>query len=150
MLRYSWSPRAFALWLIGLFLVGLTLVACGGTTEPASEEAAAPAKTEEVVNAPADEEEVAESEAAATEEVAGEQETAATEETETDEAAGAGEETTAATSDENLLTDTAEPAAVCQTVEVPDNELIAAASDTDWAKGPADAPVTLIEYGDFQ
>jgi hypothetical protein len=38
----------------------------------------------------------------------------------------------------------------CVPVEVPKNDKIAPVTDQDWAKGPATAPVTLIEYGDFQ
>jgi hypothetical protein len=39
---------------------------------------------------------------------------------------------------------------VCEPVEIPVNSKIAAINDKDWVKGPAAAPVTLIEYGDFQ
>jgi hypothetical protein len=35
-------------------------------------------------------------------------------------------------------------------VTVPENQLIATASEDDWAKGPTDAAITVIEYGDFQ
>ena len=45
----------------------------------------------------------------------------------------------------------AEPSAVtCEVIPIPNNPLIAQVSDTDWIKGPVDAPITLIEYGDFQ
>ena len=55
-----------------------------------------------------------------------------------------------ATATEKIATEEVAPEAGCQAVEIPANDLIAAVSDTDWTKGPANAPVTLIEYGDFQ
>jgi hypothetical protein len=151
MLKQSWPLRALTLGLISLFLVGLTLVACGGANEPAAEEAVAPAETEEVVATPAEVEEVAEAEEpVATEELPEEKEAPAAAET---EAPATGEATAQAAEpapEENPSAATTAPAAECQTVEVPDNELIAAVADSDWVKGPAGAPITLIEYGDFQ
>ena len=40
--------------------------------------------------------------------------------------------------------------AECQSVDIPDNPMLAMVTNADWVKGPADAPITLIEYGDFQ
>ncbi len=40
--------------------------------------------------------------------------------------------------------------AKCEAVDIPDNPNISPVSATDWTKGPANAPFSLIEYGDFQ
>jgi hypothetical protein len=151
MIKTFLSRRAVTLGVLGLFLAALTLAGCGGsaaeseTEEPVgSNQAVADSETEETANTTeaekADNEETEVSEDEATEETAAE------------EAA----ESSAEADEENLL-DQAQalpeqdttPAA-CHTVEIPQNPLIAQVSDVDWAKGPADAPVTVIEYGDFQ
>ncbi len=130
MLKQYLPRRSLVVWLVGLLLLSLVLAACSGSTGSVSEEPAATTETEEVAS-PAKEEEAAEApEATATEAVA------VSEETET-------------APQESLLTPTATEV-TCQSVAIPDNGLIAAVSDSDWTKGPANAPVTLIEYGDFQ
>jgi hypothetical protein len=133
-----------AMWLLGLLLVSLILAACGGTPEPAEVPSPA-ADTETAADTPAAEEEVEATaeQATATAEVAEAEEAAATEESETHAAAEATEE-------ENLLADASTTLAECQTMDIPDNDLIGAVSEDDWVKGPANAPVTLIEYGDYQ
>ncbi len=138
-------------WLVGLLLFSVAVAACGGAateseppTTPA--EANAPAQVEEnKVQADVAEQEPEESPVA---------EEAAADEAEIEEEAA--EETTAAEpaaeSNESLLDPAASVASVaeCVTVEIPDNPLIATVTEDDWVKGPADAPITLIEYGDFQ
>ncbi len=158
MLNQYLSYRALVVWLVSLLLVSLTLVACGGTAEPVSEEPAPPAETEEAADAPAEsadttaDEEVAEEEeqATATEEAAPTQ-AAATEEAAPTEEQAAAEETAPTEEAEENLSD-AGPATepTCQAIDIPDNPLIAPVSDSDWSKGPADAPITIIEYSDFQ
>jgi hypothetical protein len=132
-----------AVWLIGLLLLGLSLTACGGGAAPATEVTppAAPEAetgTEADTNAPVAEE--------ATEVTEEEPYEAATEEAvePTAEATEANEE---ALAQEQLSLNNE---VVCEAIEVPDNPLIAEVSAEEWVKGPADAAVTLIEYGDFQ
>jgi hypothetical protein len=133
--------KQFLLWrtlaggIAGLFLVSLALTACGGATESTSETPVTPVVTEETIAQATEEQKATTTEKIATEEVA-------TEEVEATKEA-------VSTPEQNLPT-TASTEAGCQTTEIPGNDLIAAVSDTDWAKGPANAPVTLIEYGDFQ
>ena len=50
---------------------------------------------------------------------------------------------------EELLSVPVDPVA-CLPVNIPENTLVQAASAADWATGPEDAAVTVIEYGDFQ
>lgn len=117
-----------AVGLAGLLLSSLLLAACGGAAEPATPEQPAPAQ----------------SQATATEAAAPSSPTA-----EVTEAAAATEQPTAIAAT-NQAAEVSGPPAACQPVDIPTNTLIAPVSDQEWSKGPADAPVTLIEYGDFQ
>jgi hypothetical protein len=128
--RYFLRPT-LAVWIVGLFSVSLALTACGGAVEAP----VTPVATEETITQATEKQKVTATEKIATEEVA-------TEEVEATKENGSMPE-------QNLPT-AASIEAGCQTTEIPGNDLIAAVSDTDWAKGPANAPVTLIEYGDFQ
>jgi hypothetical protein len=117
--------RAWAVGVVGLLVTALTLAACGGTAESVPEEASS---TEEVN--------------AVTPTVV-EEEAEATEEAEIAQAPTATEETQVAQPQNS-------PPASCEPVLIPDNELIAAPTEDDWARGLATASVTVIEYGDFQ
>jgi cytoskeletal protein RodZ len=124
MRKQQLSLRFGAMWLVGLLFVSLFLAACGG----GSEEEAAPtaAETEEVA-------------AAVTEETAAQEEpvTEATEESAVSQAPATTEVTPSGPAE-------------CEAIEIPDYEPVAAVTENDWSQGPADAPLTLIEYGDFQ
>jgi ABC-type glycerol-3-phosphate transport system substrate-binding protein len=115
--------------LITLLLIGLFLTGCGEqpTTSPAeSTEKTTPSETEKTKEEA--KEETADEEAGA--------ETEANQKTEVE-----------ATSE---VTETEKLGASCMSVDIPENKAIALVTDSDWAKGPANAPVTMIEYGDFQ
>lgn len=160
-----------------LLFVSIALAACGGATESVSEESTTSGEAEEVAQPAAVEEEEqaqesqesasAEEEVAVTEETEAASDEAAPEESEAASEEPAAEESVAeeaeATDNENLLAPGQELAssgpATCRTATpandpiaaaLQPNELIAPISDSDWAKGPADAAITVIEYGDFQ
>jgi hypothetical protein len=129
--------RMLAMGLGGLFLAGLTLAACGGgVSTPAFEEATqAPQAEEAAEETPAEEpEEVVQVQQAEAEAESGEAESAPTD----------------AAQEESLSNPNNSPEATCQGVTIPENPRIAAVSEDDWARGPADAAITVIEYGDFQ
>jgi hypothetical protein len=135
MLKRYFLRSTLAVWIVSLFLVSLALTACGSAAEFTSEAPVTPVATEETIAQTTEEQKAPATEKIATEEVATE-ETEATKEN-------------VSTPEQDLPT-AASTEAGCQAIEVPANDLIPAVSDTDWVKGPANAPVTLIEYGDFQ
>ena len=114
--------------LLGVLLLSVSLAACGGSTTPAESE---PDQTESAAptEAPAETSPTEAPAAAATEAVVEEEEAAAA-----DVAPSAPVASQAS----------------CFPIDIPTNTLIAAVSDEEWSRGPADAPVTVIEYGDFQ
>jgi predicted lipid-binding transport protein (Tim44 family) len=118
--------RVQAVSLVALLLPSLILMACGAAAEPATEEAS-PTDTATAV-APTAAQETA---------------TAAPQAQTTEEA-----EPAETPQQEQAIASAG--AVSCESFEIPTNNLIAPASAEDWAKGPADASVTVIEYGDFQ
>ncbi len=145
--RYLWRPALVA-WLTGLLLAGLTLAACGSAATPPAAVLTTPASpVGAVTDTPAA--------------FAGETQAAPT----------AAEKPTAIA--ETPAVTTSLPAKpqkpVCEAADpktdpltgafellskyiddTKPNPAIAAVTDKDWSKGPANAPVTIIEYGDFQ
>lgn len=114
--------RAVVMGLL-MLVIGLALAACG---DAASEAEPAEVETAEV--------------ASEAEEATDEAVEAATEEVEATDEAGIDEEQAIVAS----------PPATCETIDIPDNELIPGPTADDWAKGPEMASITVIEYGDFQ
>lgn len=121
MLKRFMTRRVTAVWLMCL-ATALALAACGGAVAPTE-----PAETEAAADAQAEA-------APATDE--------AVDETATTEAIEEAAPTTQAV--------VASPPAVCEPIDIPDNELIPAPAADDWALGPEPAAITVIEYGDFQ
>ena len=143
---YKVRPAAAA-WLAGLVLTSLCVAACGSASSETSE-APTPAEVEEEATAAQAEE--SETEAAGSEEAAAVSEEAAGEESEASDnetllapdqplSSGGVASCTSATPQNDPLVAALQP-----------NDQIAAVSEADWAKGPSDAAVTLVEYGDFQ
>ena len=150
-------------WILALLIFGLILAACGNAATPTAE---APPPTEEAVAAapPAEdtpvmeeepeptntpEEKVAEEEPTA--ESTAEEEAATGAESESEEAEQEG--TTAACVAADPNTDPIAGAILFLDEYIESeaaNSSVAPVTDADWAKGPADAPLTIIEYGDFQ
>jgi hypothetical protein len=129
--------RMLTMGLSSLLLAALTLAACGGgASTPASEEATPASQTEEATEETLEEEP---EEVAQAEQAEAEAEPVEAESVPTDVA-----------QEESLSVPNNSPEATCQGVTIPENQLIAAASEDDWARGPADAGITVIEYGDFQ
>jgi hypothetical protein len=131
---YLWRLSLAAWGVISLVVIALTLAACGGaaTTPEVAEEPAAASPTE----APVEEAEAVAQNTPTTEKA----EPTPTEATEAEEAAEAAPEE---------APQTASGPATCAPLEIPDS-LISSVKDEDWAKGPATAPMTVIELGDFQ
>lgn len=168
--RYLGRPSS-VLWIISLLLVGLILTACSGAAQPTAEVSTEAAEAEVSTEA-------AETEASAdtspdtsgtevaVEEPTPEEQQPAAEQDPTIEvetptvSAEADDETASAATHSNADCQAADPnedpiaGAIEFISEYIDtnitNDGISAVSGSDWVKGPDDAPVTIIEYGDFQ
>ena len=139
---------AMAACLIGLVLTSLLVAACGSAS-PESNEAPTPAEAQEAATT-APEAEASEPTEADSEEAAAEAEEATSEESEASNDENLQAPDQALSSDGEATCATATPQNDPLVAALQPNDLIAAASETDWSKGPADAAITLIEYGDFQ
>jgi hypothetical protein len=124
-----YSIRSTGAMLLVSLLTALALVACGGVAPPEPEAVAANTPT-----------------TVQQEEVTPTSEAPATVEDEATESAATVEAETA----DSSPAPTPSGPAVCEAIDIPDNDTLPAVSNTDWTRGPADAPITLVEYGDFQ
>lgn len=128
------SPPLPTVFLLAIFVLS-GIVGCNGqpTMRPTVTAALPTATTERVAETEAPIEE------AVSEDVA---------EVETD---GEDENLEAQTEEEETVSGpVSELVAACSAINIPSNPLIGEVSEGEWSKGSASAPLTLIEYGDFQ
>ena len=141
--------------IIGLLVGSLILAACGGSGQPTSAVSTAPVEAEDTPDIstdtqdeiaadspPAENESVVDKDTPtpATETMVGESETVPVNDAAECKPADPNEDPIAGVTEY-----------VNEYIEMNlTNDAIPTVSDSDWAKGPADAPVTIIEYGDFQ
>ena len=147
-----------SVWMVGmmaLLIFGLILTACGGAATPTAE---VPAPTEKSVDATSPAEDtpaaVEEPEPTDTPEEETTEESSPTESSAEIETSPTDQEVTAAAclpADPNTDPLAGAILFLDEYIDADEiNEGIPAVTDADWAKGSADAPVTIIEFGDFQ
>jgi hypothetical protein len=135
--RKDYVMKRHLILVVAIGLIPL-LAACGVTPLQTAEPPTAAAPTEQVVDTPTAVAEVPTATSVATATSASDPSPAPEEET-----ADTGEEQAGAFP-------TPHPNPECVVAPIPEDPNIAAPTADEWSKGPVDAPLTLIEYSDFQ
>jgi len=135
MLLQQHFQRASAVWWTGLLVFAIILTGCGGATDSTSD--SSDTTTNNQAEQAADEPSTVER----TEEVA-------TQENDVEAEPSASESQPLASSSAECHATTPENDPLMALLQT--NPAIPPISDDDWSKGPADAAINIIEYGDFQ